>query len=127
MNRKEHLRIGTICGIGMGMTYLFIKYNKKKKLESKDLLIAGGIFGVCTSASILPDLIEPATNPRHRGIFHSELLLITELVIFVKSLIDKKDISEIEVMEILKLAGLVGYGSHLLADSTTPAGLPLVM
>lgn len=71
-------------------------------------------------------MIEPATNPRHRSVFHSEVFLIYILAMLIKSLINKEDINEEEILEITKRAILVGYGSHLIADSTTPAGLPFV-
>lgn len=43
MNRKEHLKIGELCGLVSGAICVITRYRKKGKLEMKDLLI-GGVF-----------------------------------------------------------------------------------
>lgn len=78
--------------------------------------VGGGISGV------MPDKIEPATNPHHREFFHSALFAAglgkgaTE--------IDRLDLTEKQKAMAKSLSA--GYLSHLAADSTTPKGLPLV-
>ncbi|WP_082128424.1 metal-dependent hydrolase [Kosmotoga pacifica] len=69
---------------------------------------------------MLPDLLEPARNPNHRSFFHSWLVLSILLVIAFK--ISKKE----HIKAVSLLSFITGYKSHLLADMTTPKGLPLI-
>ncbi len=71
--------------------------------------------------TMLPDILEPATNYKHRGFFHSKTTLKFLSVYCLAPLF------------ILGFAfnflfylffGIIGYISHLLGDWTTPMGLP---
>src|SRR5262245_39014458 len=59
-NRKQHTILGATAGVG---GYAICTYIKEEKPSWPELVGAGG--------SLLPDLIEPATNPNHRSCFHS--------------------------------------------------------
>lgn len=77
-------------------------------------------------ATNLPDLIEPATNPHHRQFFHS--MLFGSLVASAGVKLYQWQPEE-EWENILRQVMLVGCGAyviHLLADSLTPRGLPIV-
>jgi inner membrane protein len=76
--------------------------------------------------SVLPDMIEPPRNRRHRKFFHS-LLFLALLLAFLENtytllltggLVD-------EVNFCLFFAG-VGYASHLVLDALTPSRLPVI-
>ena len=84
------------------------------------------MFGASYFGSRLPDLLEPATNPNHRAFLHSVVFLLL-LVAAIKLLVDWKPKSEWErVGKVLLVAAGVGYVSHLVLDSLTPRGLPLI-
>ena len=67
MNREQHLIIGLI--IFAVFTWLFYYLVK----IPVDMIIYGGIGVVL--GSIIPDILEPATNWMHRGIGHSKRAL----------------------------------------------------
>lgn len=107
-------------------------------------LVAGGVGGT------VPDLLDPPVHPNHRGLYHSVAmgcLVAGGAVLTLKALRRKagsarassqvrdkrraaNDGSGITAKEALiggaLLALLVGVLSHLVADSGTPSGLPLV-
>lgn len=78
--------------------------------------IGGGIV-----ASI-PDLLEPATSPNHRGIFHS---LLCGLAVFYVAF--GKPSANLSLPNQFSLRAVaLSYLSHLFLDSLTPKSLPLV-
>ncbi|AAM05592.1 predicted protein [Methanosarcina acetivorans C2A] len=76
--------------------------------------------------AVLPDLIEPPRNRRHRKFFHS-LLFFALLLLYLNrtylSLLTAGPADEVTIG--LFFAG-AGYASHLALDAFTPAGLPVV-
>lgn len=76
--------------------------------------LLGALFG------ILPDEIEPATSPRHRKTAHSMALLALCLGELTRN--DRPD----EQGRLAAKIAAAGVGSHILADSTTDAGIPLI-
>lgn len=71
--------------------------------------------------SILPDILEPATDYRHRKFFHSKRVLkfLSVYVLgitFILALIFN--------VFFYVFFGIIGYILHLLLDATTPMGLP---
>jgi membrane-bound metal-dependent hydrolase YbcI (DUF457 family) len=77
--------------------------------------LAGG------AAASLPDLLEPAFSPNHRGFFHS--LTAAALVAYGISGRHTQRLGVLGKM-VLWVLGL-GYLSHLAADATTPKSLPI--
>ena len=74
MNGKAHLLLGGVIG---GGGYVLYRLAEKKPIDILELIlysIGGAIAG------ILPDILEPATNPNHRSLFHSitTLLMIAQ-------------------------------------------------
>ena len=82
-----------------------------------DVILMGAIASAV--GSVLPDLIEPSGDWRHRGFAHSKRILWLTLLALLS-------VSPVAIFfpHLLMLAGvLIGYGAHLLADATTPAGI----
>ena len=68
MNREQHLIIGIIIfAVFTWLYYYLVKI-------PVDMIIYGGIAAVI--GSIIPDILEPATNWMHRGLGHSKRALI---------------------------------------------------
>lgn len=83
--------------------------------------------GLAAATARLPDILEPAFhNPNHRQFFHS--LGFAGLVGYgIFRLYEWETEDELE--KILRIAGMAIGGSyliHLLCDSTTPKGLPVI-
>lgn len=85
-----------------------------------------GEFFICTGtaslAALLPDILEPATSPCHRGFFHS--MVMAGLVAYV--ITGKHTGKWSAIVTLLVGAAGVGYLSHLAADFTTPKSINLV-
>ncbi|MDW8034517.1 MAG: metal-dependent hydrolase [Nitrososphaerota archaeon] len=112
MNRKGHVVLGIIGFV------IYTVLLQNVRFFEVSILIIGGLAS--TIGSMIPDLIEPAGDFRHRGFAHSRRVLKMLFMIFLAtSLICLL----IPVMLILP-AGLLGYILHLLADSTTKTGIP---
>nr|WP_319375850.1 hypothetical protein [uncultured Methanoregula sp.] len=78
-----------------------------------------GIFLAATGAAI-PDLLEPARHWTHRDFFHSRRMLSFSGWLFLAT----AGIGLFLPLFYYISSFLIGYISHLLADSTTKAGLP---
>lgn len=111
---KTHAAIGVIVGGGIA-AYDSHKENRQVKFDVLLAGIAGGFLG-----GILPDLLEPATDPNHRKIFHA---ILPTAVAFIKS--DFAGIEDPVVRAFLKSL-LWSYVAHLVTDLGTPKSLPLV-
>lgn len=75
--------------------------------------------------AVLPDILDPPTDWRHRKFFHSVVMAVA-LVIFLVLLYKKQVLIENEDLKrFLKYLG-IGYGVHLVQDACTPMGLPLI-
>lgn len=83
-----------------------------------------GLAAACLPT--LPDILEPATSPRHRKFFHS-LAFAALLGVGLKKLYDWEPDSDWD--SLLRLSGLLlgaAYLAHLARDAFTEASLPLV-
>jgi membrane-bound metal-dependent hydrolase YbcI (DUF457 family) len=118
MNRQAHLVIGIILFVVYG--YLAGSFHGPSGEP-----LAFGIVAVA-AGSLFPDLLEPATSARHRGIFHSRRALKSVTVIFLLTAIPVLFAPDISRFPLVFSAScfFLGYSAHLLADSTTRAGLP---
>jgi len=92
---------------------------KLKLLELAGVTLAGREIGGVTG--LLPDILEPATNPHHRKTMHS---VTTGLVLTGTTLANQKKMPR--VIRSLVNAGSAGYLNHLALDARTPMGLPLI-
>ena len=146
--RAEH----SAAGILLGGTFAAIRSDSPESNRPFLEILGGGLGGHVGGR--LPDLIEPACHPGHRAMAHA-LVPVGGLGALVgKKLEDAQGYCRLKAREaasvasstdepIVRLlwlgfqlfwdlaagfvAGLVaGYGSHLLLDGFTPAGLPLL-
>ena len=147
MNSPAHVGLGAIAGPLVGVS-LTVQAQRQPTLPEVFGWFTGGIVG-----AKLPDLLEPAYCPRHRNFCHSACLLAADLALlksptlqgWIQSLLNKaaehrsrsmadpENAFQYAVYAVLCefLAGLLpalfgGYASHLLADSTTPCGIPFI-
>lgn len=114
---SRHIAIA--AGIG-GAAWLVYCWSTKRKVTLLETLCAAAVGAI---GGILPDLLEPATSPNHRAVFHS--VGIACLVYQGNRWIAEHPTLPQETKTALHLASL-GYGSHLLLDAQTPRGLPWV-
>lgn len=116
-DRKVHTVVGGVAG---GIGYLILRDIDFEELDFLDLVAAsvGGILG-----GIVPDFIDPPNNPNHRAFAHSWIGGGgSNVAIF-------EWINSLNLHPTFKwfLRGLIlGYLSHLILDSTTPKGLPII-
>ncbi|MDP3564844.1 MAG: hypothetical protein Q8R70_10180 [Methanoregula sp.] len=86
------------------------------------------VFGIIAAAagSLLPDILEPPTSAKHRGLFHSGRALKTVAVMFLIAAIPVFFAPGINHFPLVFSTScfFLGYTAHLLADSLTRAGLP---
>ena len=146
MNGKAHATIGLFAGAGTGIA-LSLGANRRPAFAEVCGWAVGGVGG-----AKLPDMLEPATHPGHRKVCHSGTVLAADFAFLqsgtlkssiqylrdeatkqrAKSLTDPNNAiwHSIAALIFEFLAGLLpaipaGYVSHLLADLTTPCGLPI--
>jgi len=110
MNRQSHIIIGII--VAGFISYLIDGFTLGPSLG---YALVGGFVG-----SILPDRIEPANYYTHRDFFHSVKFMRILGVVLLVSL----PISFFITPFWFVFYGIIGYEMHLLADDTTPMGLP---
>jgi membrane-bound metal-dependent hydrolase YbcI (DUF457 family) len=118
MNAQEHIFIGFISFLGY--SYFIDLIGKSANVPWVYGLI------VVIVGSIIPDILEPATNRRHRRICHSVGALMSMVLLFGITALIAIIISFLSNFSIFYIAScfFLGYLFHLLADSITPAGLP---
>ena len=110
MNTKEHFGFAVIVGI--------VIYFILMKLNLSNLFNYTLPMYITT---VVPDIIEPATDYKHRRFFHSKMVLkfllkYTLVITLIFALIFH--------WFFYILFGIVGYILHLLLDLITPMGLP---
>lgn len=126
-NRKTHLIAGAISGAAIPLVLPRDVEEKSVKLLG-DILLSASAGSV---AGILPDLLEPPISPNHRDLFHSYVFgalvgysgvkLFQSLTERFNSLDDAQ-----RVFMIIALAVVAAFVLHLLMDSLTAKGLPLL-
>lgn len=116
-NAKQHALLG--AAVGLGAWYLYCRLTERT-LDFGEFLLAGGA-GACVG--LLPDLLEPAVHPNHRGILHS-YASAGLLSYGTKRIWENPEISRDQKMQ--WTIGSLCYLSHLIADAQTPKGLPLI-
>jgi membrane-bound metal-dependent hydrolase YbcI (DUF457 family) len=118
LDSEKHAILGALIA---GGGYLGYKLSKK---ESPDLVEAIVSFVGGAIAGVAPDILEPANSPDHRSLCHSHTLLalITQGNRNVWRSENLKESQKV-IASLLSAA----YASHLIADGTTPKGLPLLV
>ena len=121
---KQSVHFGVAAAVA-ALTRATKEIRKNPNVELGELLVKTAFSALVGGAGgVLPDLIEPANNPHHRGAFHSVgaggLLASAHLKVGANPTIapwQKQLLSDLSI----------GYGVHLALDAKTPKGLPLVM
>ena len=126
---KTHIPVGAAIGAGANLTWqlynIFESPNPPngfwETIERIDFLelVFFALGGAAVAA--LPDVIEPASNPNHRAMFHS--LACAGAIGYGAFGKHTQKLSP-ESRHALQVAAL-SYLSHLLLDSGTPKGLPI--
>ena len=124
-HQKTGANIGWLFGLSLNFYYQSKRINsgEQKKIDILQLLgfTAGGAF-LGAVGGVLPDILEPATNPHHRNFFHSLTVVVAASYGLYKT--NRSDFST-DVKAALTATG-IGYLSHLALDSSTPKSLPLI-
>ncbi|MBI5222814.1 metal-dependent hydrolase [Candidatus Micrarchaeota archaeon] len=116
-NKEEHALIGALVGFG---GYVIAKYMLNEEVNWGNALCWGAVGA---GVALVPDILEPAVSPNHRAIAHS-LVTGGALLYTTKRVWDS---SELNSEQKAGASALIGaYLSHLVADSMTPAGLPVL-
>ena len=114
---KQHALLGATAGLAVYGLYVLIT---KKDFEWSKTIFCTATGFVC---GLLPDLIEPATSPSHRKFAHS-VLVLCGMSIGKVAIIESKLLSPEKKLYLS--CAVASYGSHLLLDSSTPKGLPMM-
>jgi hypothetical protein len=118
MDAKGHAISG---GLLSSAFYLLYKLSKNQPIDFWEVLTVG-ISGA--AVALVPDILEPATNPNHRSLFHSGAAL--GLISFGgKKILQDKQLTENQKAWLLSLG--VAYTSHLVIDGTTPKSIPILI
>jgi membrane-bound metal-dependent hydrolase YbcI (DUF457 family) len=118
MRKETHLVIGALAFFAYTYPFYLLL-----KIPTNTMLM--GFFAVCFG-SVMPDILEPARTWCHRSLGHSRRAMkLTAEIFAISALIGLfsffvPDLSPSYVVS----SFFLGYGVHLLADATTPAGLP---
>ena len=118
-NFKTHALVGG----GVGFAAYCAKYSIQKTYSPEtrfDLGQAAAWAGVGVLAASIPDWLEPATSPNHRGFFHSFAILGT--VLWLLTIVSTGTAT---TAGLLVVAGLA-YTSHLAMDACTRRSLPWI-
>ena len=83
--------------------------------------VAGGAVGA--AAATLPDMLEPAYHPHHRKFFHS----FTAGSLALYGAYRAFDSEPSSLGKATALSAGAGYAAHLLSDSETAFGIPLLI
>jgi len=116
-NSKEHALFGFLVGTG---AYLLAKRIQNEKINWGNAL-GWGVVGA--GVALVPDILEPALSPIHRGAAHS-LVAGGTVLYATKKAWDSENLTSDQKTAVASVAA--AYLSHLIADSTTPAGLPIL-
>jgi membrane-bound metal-dependent hydrolase YbcI (DUF457 family) len=118
MDTSEHGILGALVSLG--------QYEAYKRLKQENLTVQGVLGSLVLGgfAGILPDLIEPPTNPNHRSFFHSSALL-GMLAYGNKKVWESPKLTDDQKLLVTLFSA--AFGSHLASDSITPKGIPLLL
>lgn len=128
-NAKTHAAWGAaIGGLVAGLVVYGEQRAKVNRGEAQEVdwgkVLGWGLVGAGVGAvvGVLPDVLEPATHPGHRALFHS-VAFGTVGTMGVRHLLERTEDPELRK---LILCAAASYGSHLVLDADTPLGLPVI-
>jgi membrane-bound metal-dependent hydrolase YbcI (DUF457 family) len=145
-NRAPHVAAGVVGGMAAGVATCASVPDAQRTLY---VAVAAG-FGMIGGA--LPDVLEPATSPNHRSVCHSLILLALLAVsvnakyhercleraascdsrarrftsVAIERLAEERAAIGWRLLAAALIGATAGYASHLILDSSTAKGLPLV-
>lgn len=114
-SRVTHEFAGSITGMAVAAS-----------IPSASVISVGASYFIGKGAGCIPDLLEPATSPNHRRVFHSWIALAA-MGYGWKKAYDWEPKSDLD--KFIRYVALVGGAaviSHLALDSFTPKSLPLM-
>ena len=115
--KEEHIILGEVTAL---ITSLIWSYFKKEKIEGWDWL---AIFAGAYIGSILPDKIDPPTNPNHRALGHSLVGNTSLSYLLIKK---SNNININSTLKWFMRSFVIAQLSHILSDSTSPKGIPFI-
>jgi len=118
MNSDEHGMIGALIALIARLSY------RQKRGEAMSVADVIGSFFVGWLSGKAPDMLEPATGPSHRGLFHSIVLLWLLKQGYSKT---KGSLNIDDMQKQLITEGTSAYISHLIIDSQSKKGLPFLI
>ena len=119
MNRNEHKVVCATAGVAYVLwEYFRVEDELRPPFPWRKLVLFGGVGYLCPT---VPDLLEPATDPNHRKIFHSMTMFVLMRELAFGQHMDNASSSVRDFVQAFATA----YLSHLAADATKQAGLPL--
>ena len=129
-NLKRHLTVGAVVGGGANLAWQLAKMYSSpippkglwETIECIDFVQLAAFAAGGAAIAALPDLLEPATSPNHRALFHS--LACGGVICFAAFGKHTEDM-EPGAKHSLRVAAL-SYLSHLFLDGGTPKGLPII-
>ena len=111
--------------MALGFIVGAVGYRFVKKIQNEEVnpwnALGWGVVGA--GVALVPDLFEPAITPLHRGIVHS-VTTVGVVTIVTKTAWDSPDLNGEQTAAVASMYGALI--SHLIADSATPVGLPLI-
>lgn len=116
-NSTKHFIIG---GIATFLVDCIVQKRNSGQINFRRALGRGLLGG---GIALLPDILEPAVNPDHRGFFHSFAVGACLLAVNKKI---KENPGIPDKTKNLLFALSSAYGSHLALDATTSKSLPLL-
>ena len=118
-DKRKHLQLGLMLGMPTVLLLSLVCFDSYYKMIIKFLCASMFLL----FSTVLPDILEPATSPFHRGKFHSLNALTVSAILFLVSVLLIFIIEESYFLH--GLSGLsLGYLIHLFLDSKTMMGLP---
>jgi membrane-bound metal-dependent hydrolase YbcI (DUF457 family) len=118
---KEHLIIGAVAAAATNALLQTLEGigDPHHKFDWGELLTCAGIGGM---VALIPDVLEPATTPNHRQIFHSVACAASVAYICTGKHTERWQRAE----RVFAVAIAAGYLSHLGADAMTPRSISLI-
>lgn len=109
---------------GVGIAAVAMHHEQRSGQQPTAMPLAAGALGaLCTN---LPDVLEPATSPNHRNIFHS-VACAAAIAVGLKRAWDWKPEDDLgRFARFVVLVAGAGYLAHLALDATTKRSLPLI-
>ena len=116
-NSKQHALVGAGVALIGWVGYCKLR---ERPIKLEELFVVGAVGAF---VGLLPDVLEPATNPHHRQFFHS--ITAAALVARANHWAWQNPQLPEGPRQALHLAS-AAFLSHLLLDAQTPMGVPLI-